>query len=126
MKLVLVRHGESEWNKLNLFTGWTDVDLSEKGHAEAIQAGKLLKEEGYDFDRAEYFLAKAHKKFDDTFIGKKYLISAVIELSLKKGYEKVCDVIPQLSDNQVKRIIDAKSDDKIGIIKTMLQSQLDK
>ena len=50
MKLVLVRHGESEWNKLNLFTGWTDVDLSEKGHAEAIQAGKLLKEEGYDFD----------------------------------------------------------------------------
>ena len=35
MKLVLVRHGESEWNKLNLFTGWTDVDLSEKGHAEA-------------------------------------------------------------------------------------------
>ena len=50
MKLVLVRHGESEWNKLNLFTGWTDVDLSEKGHAEAMQAGKLLKEEGYDFD----------------------------------------------------------------------------
>lgn len=50
MKLVLVRHGESEWNKLNLFTGWTDVDLSEKGHAEAIQAGKILKEEGYDFD----------------------------------------------------------------------------
>jgi len=50
MKLVLDRHGESEWNKLNLFTGWTDVDLSEKGHAEAIQAGKLLKEEGYDFD----------------------------------------------------------------------------
>ena len=50
MKLVLVRHGESEWNKLNLFTGWTDVDLSEKGHAEAIEAGKLLKKEGYDFD----------------------------------------------------------------------------
>ena len=50
MKLVLVRHGESEWNKLNLFTGWTDVDLSEKGHTEAIQAGKVLKEAGYDFD----------------------------------------------------------------------------
>ncbi|MBR4005149.1 MAG: 2,3-diphosphoglycerate-dependent phosphoglycerate mutase [Treponema sp.] len=49
-KLVLVRHGESEWNKLNLFTGWTDVDLSEKGHEEAKAAGKLLKEEGYDFD----------------------------------------------------------------------------
>ena len=43
MKLVLVRHGESEWNKLNLFTGWTDVDLSEKGHEEAKNAGKILK-----------------------------------------------------------------------------------
>ena len=50
MKLVLVRHGESEWNKLNLFTGWTDVDLSAKGHEEAKAAGKLLVAEGYDFD----------------------------------------------------------------------------
>ncbi len=50
MNLVLVRHGESEWNKLNLFTGWTDVDLSEKGHEEAAAAGRLLKAEGYDFD----------------------------------------------------------------------------
>ena len=49
-KLVLVRHGESEWNKLNLFTGWMDVDLSEKGVEEAKAAGKLLKKEGYDFD----------------------------------------------------------------------------
>lgn len=40
MKLVLIRHGESEWNKLNLFTGWTDVDLSEKGHEEAKAAGR--------------------------------------------------------------------------------------
>lgn len=50
MKLVLIRHGESEWNKLNLFTGWTDVELSEKGWDEAKAAGKLLKQEGYDFD----------------------------------------------------------------------------
>ena len=50
MKLLLLRHGESEWNKLNLFTGWTDVDLSEKGHEEAAAAGRLLKAEGYDFD----------------------------------------------------------------------------
>ena len=50
MKLVLIRHGESEWNKLNLFTGWTDVDLSEKGREEARQAGIVLKNEGYDFD----------------------------------------------------------------------------
>ena len=49
-KLVLLRHGESEWNKLNLFTGWMDVDLSEQGRAEAKQAGQVLKAEGYDFD----------------------------------------------------------------------------
>lgn len=46
-KLILVRHGESEWNKLNLFTGWTDVDLSEKGMQEAFDAGKTLKENGF-------------------------------------------------------------------------------
>jgi 2,3-bisphosphoglycerate-dependent phosphoglycerate mutase len=48
--LVLVRHGESEWNKLNLFTGWRDVDLTEKGVEEARRAGKLLKAEGFRFD----------------------------------------------------------------------------
>ena len=51
-KLVLCRHGQSDWNLKNLFTGWTDVDLTEKGIAEAIAAGKLLKELGYDFDIA--------------------------------------------------------------------------
>lgn len=50
--LVLVRHGESEWNKLNLFTGWRDPDLSEKGIEEARRAGQLLKAEGYRFDVA--------------------------------------------------------------------------
>lgn len=50
MKLVLLRHGESIWNKENLFTGWTDVELSEKGIEEAKTAGRLLREEGYDFD----------------------------------------------------------------------------
>jgi 2,3-bisphosphoglycerate-dependent phosphoglycerate mutase len=48
--LVLVRHGESEWNKLNLFTGWRDVDLSDKGVEEARRAGTLLKSEGLRFD----------------------------------------------------------------------------
>lgn len=47
-KLILVRHGESEWNRLNLFTGWTDVDLSEKGVKEALEAGKALKENGFE------------------------------------------------------------------------------
>jgi 2,3-bisphosphoglycerate-dependent phosphoglycerate mutase len=49
-KLVLVRHGESTWNRENRFTGWTDVDLSEKGIEEARQAGLVLKQEGYTFD----------------------------------------------------------------------------
>jgi 2,3-bisphosphoglycerate-dependent phosphoglycerate mutase len=49
-KLVLIRHGESLWNKENRFTGWKDVPLSEKGVQEATAAGKLLKEEGYEFD----------------------------------------------------------------------------
>ena len=50
--LVLLRHGESEWNKLNLFTGWKDIDLSEKGVAEARNAGRLLKGQGLKFDVA--------------------------------------------------------------------------
>ena len=51
-KLVLIRHGESEWNKENRFTGWKDVDLSDKGKQEAAAAGKLLKAKGFVFDEA--------------------------------------------------------------------------
>jgi len=51
-KVVLLRHGESAWNMENRFTGWTDVDLSERGDAEAHRAGQLLKAEGYVFDVA--------------------------------------------------------------------------
>ena len=51
-KLVLLRHGESTWNQENRFTGWTDVGLTEKGLAEAVAAGQLLKREGYEFDIA--------------------------------------------------------------------------
>jgi 2,3-bisphosphoglycerate-dependent phosphoglycerate mutase len=51
-KIVLVRHGESTWNKENRFTGWTDVDLSEKGIGEAKNAGRVLKAEGFTFDLA--------------------------------------------------------------------------
>jgi len=64
-KLVLLRHGESKWNKENQFTGWTDVGLTEKGEQEAIEAGKLLKKEGYDFDIAfTSVLQKATKTLD--------------------------------------------------------------
>ena len=51
-KLVLIRHGESTWNKENRFTGWTDVELSDKGRTEAVAAGQLLKSEGFVFDIA--------------------------------------------------------------------------
>ena len=51
-KLVLIRHGESTWNKENRFTGWTDVDLSEQGIKEAKSAGEVLKDNGYTFDLA--------------------------------------------------------------------------
>ena len=51
-KLVLLRHGESDWNRENRFTGWTDVDLSTRGVEEARSGGRLLKAEGYDFDLA--------------------------------------------------------------------------
>jgi 2,3-bisphosphoglycerate-dependent phosphoglycerate mutase len=56
--LVLLRHGESIWNKENLFTGWTDVGLSEKGVREAHEAGRLLKSEGYTFDQAHTSVLK--------------------------------------------------------------------
>ena len=51
-KLVLCRHGQSDWNLKNLFTGWTDVDLTEQGNQEAVAAGRLLNDLGYDFDIA--------------------------------------------------------------------------
>ena len=57
-KLVLMRHGESQWNLENRFTGWTDVDLTETGREQAWQAGQLLKEKGYTFDLAYTSLLK--------------------------------------------------------------------
>ena len=57
-KLVLIRHGESTWNKENRFTGWTDVELSDKGRTEAKAAGELLKKEGFVFDIAYASLLK--------------------------------------------------------------------
>jgi 2,3-bisphosphoglycerate-dependent phosphoglycerate mutase len=52
LKLVLLRHGESQWNRENRFTGWTDVDLSEAGRMEAMKAGRLLRDHGIVFDQA--------------------------------------------------------------------------
>ena len=65
IKLVLVRHGESIWNKENKFTGWTDVDLSDNGIKEAEEAGKVLKELNYDFDVAyTSVLKRANRTLD--------------------------------------------------------------
>ncbi|WP_066185996.1 2,3-diphosphoglycerate-dependent phosphoglycerate mutase [Gracilibacillus timonensis] len=67
MKLVLIRHGESVWNQANLFTGWTDVDLTENGVAEARKAGKVLREKGFHFDVAfTSYLKRAIKTLDYT------------------------------------------------------------
>ena len=61
-KIVLIRHGESQWNKENRFTGWTDVDLTETGIQEAVKAGELLKKEGFKFEKAfTSFLKRANK-----------------------------------------------------------------
>lgn len=64
-KIVLLRHGESAWNKENRFTGWTDVDLTEKGVEEAKKAGDLMKKEGFVFDKAfTSYLKRAVKTLD--------------------------------------------------------------
>ncbi|CAH2232011.1 phosphoglycerate mutase 2 [Pararge aegeria] len=57
-KIVMIRHGESEWNQKNLFCGWYDADLSDKGREEAVSAGKALKAEGYQFDVAHTSVLK--------------------------------------------------------------------
>lgn len=58
MKVVLVRHGQSEWNALNLFTGWSDVDLTEQGIAEAKRAGRVIQQSGIQFDHVYFSVLK--------------------------------------------------------------------
>jgi 2,3-bisphosphoglycerate-dependent phosphoglycerate mutase len=67
-KIVLIRHGESEWNVKNLFTGWVDVDLAETGVQEAIEAGDVLKKEGYTFDLAYTSLLRRANKTLNTVL----------------------------------------------------------
>ena len=82
IKLVLVRHGESIWNKENKFTGWTDVDLSDEGIKYAKQAGKTLYENGFDFD---IVYTSVLKRAIDTL---NYIINEMhdIDLTIKRSY----------------------------------------
>ena len=77
LKLVLVRHGQSEWNLENRFTGWTDVELSEQGINEAKEAGKVLKEKGFSFDIA---YTSVLKRAEDTL---KYILDEIGENNIE-------------------------------------------
>ena len=68
-KLVLLRHDESQWNLENRFTGWTDVDLTKKGEAEARDSGKILKEEGFQFDVAHTSVLKRANRTMEICLG---------------------------------------------------------
>lgn len=82
IKLVLVRHGQSEWNLENRFTGWTDVNLSEKGVNEAIEAGRVLKQKGFKFDLA---FTSVLKRAEDTL---SYILKEMEEenISIKRSW----------------------------------------
>ena len=77
LKLVLVRHGQSKWNLENKFTGWTDVELSEKGIQEAKEAGKILKQKGFEFDIA---YTSVLKRAQDTL---KYILEEMGESNIE-------------------------------------------
>ena len=77
--LVLVRHGESEWNKLNLFTGWRDVDLSERGIEEARTAGRRLKAMGLTFDMAFTSALKRAQRTLDIILEEMGLVGIPVE-----------------------------------------------
>ena len=81
IKLVLLRHGESTWNKENRFTGWTDVDLTEKGVEEAKESGQILKKEGYTFDIVFTNVLKRATKTTDIVLKEMDLTDINIEKS---------------------------------------------
>ena len=82
IKLVLVRHGQSQWNLENRFTGWTDVELSEQGIKEAKEAGKVLKEKGFEFDVA---YTSVLKRANDTL---RFILEELgeIDIPIKKSW----------------------------------------
>ena len=83
-------------------------------------------EEGYNIERANAFLIAAREKFDEKFIMKRYLIKVVSELSMESGYQVVLTAIGKLTEDNVKEIIDSKSDDKEKVIKRLLSEYMSK
>lgn len=109
-KIVLLRHGESTWNKENRFTGWTDVDLTEQGAQEAIRAGELLKKEGYTFDIAFTSVLKRANKTLNAVLEQLDLLWIPVEHSWRlnerhygalQGLNKA-ETAAQYGDDQVK------------------------
>ena len=101
IKLVLVRHGQSMWNLENRFTGWTDVELSEQGIKEAKEAGKVLKEKGFNFDVA---YTSVLKRANDTL---KYILEELGEenIPVKKSWrlnERHYGALQGLNKNETK------------------------
>ena len=96
MKLILLRHGESIWNKENRFTGWTDVDLSSKGVEEAINAGKIMKNNNITFDvafssvllRAKRTLDLVLKEMNVNVDNDGAITTRVVKKLKKEGYVK--------------------------------------
>ena len=80
----------------------------------------------YNLERAKYFLDAARTKFDNSFIAKRYLITVVADLSTEHGYKLVCDALKQMPDAIVKRVLEAKSEEKQSILKMTLESLLNK
>ena len=103
--IVLLRHGESVWNKENRFTGWTDVDLTEKGVAEAYRAGNLLKEKGYVFNKAyTSYLKRAVKTLNCIFDDSPQAVSVSGDKDLVGGPERREDNLFPIRENPLNRI----------------------
>ena len=92
--LVLVRHGQSEWNLKNLFTGWRDVDLSEGGVAEARAAGRKLKAQGLAFDIAYTSALKRAQRTLDLMLEEMGQTGIAIPVRIEEGEPSVLHVLP--------------------------------
>lgn len=96
--------------------------LGKKAFSDIMNGGNA--EEGYNIERAKAFLTAARGKFEDKFIMKRYLIDVVSEMSMQKGYHVVLDAMGKLTKDNVRKIMEAKSDDKEKVIKNILSEYM--